>query len=213
MEDKFTWEESKAFNFGLLSILVFSGLFFFMAFSQHDYKHIDKNFYHVNASFGRTDGLLVGDKVRMAGVDVGRVVDAKLDPNYNAILKLEIKDGLKIPDDSSASIVSSGLMGSKYIEIEPGGSEEYIPNDGEFSYTQDAMVLEELLDRIVAIGKAKHKEDAKCMAEQETQNQIMVSNEKSAMQTLAEINPSSNKLNNQTALQTNMGNEADDSQE
>lgn len=158
MEDKFSLEDSKAFNYGLLSIVLFGCLFFFMAFSKHDYKHIDKSFYHINANFGRTDGLLVGDKVRMAGVDIGRVVDAKLDPNYNATLKLEIKEGLKIPDDSSASIVSSGLMGSKYIEIEPGGSETYIPDNGEFSYTQDAMVLQELLDRIVAIGKAKHKD-------------------------------------------------------
>lgn len=155
--EKYSWEESRAFNVGIVAIVVFCGLFFFMAFSRHDFKHIDKKFYHVSASFGRTDGLLVGDKVRMAGVDVGRVVDARLGPSYNAVLKLEIKDGLKIPDDSSASIVSAGLMGSKYIEIEPGGSEEYIPDGGEFSYTQDAMVLEELLDRIVAIGKARHK--------------------------------------------------------
>ena len=97
----------------------------------------------------------------MSGVDIGRVVGAKLDINYNAILKLEIRGDLKIPDDSSASIVSSGLMGSKYIEIEPGGSEDFIENNGEFSYTQDAMVLEELLDRIIAIGKAKNKKTAK----------------------------------------------------
>ncbi len=160
MQEKFTWEESRAFNVGLAAILTFSVLFFFMAFSGHDYKHVDKNFYYLNASFGRTDGLLVGDKVRMAGVDIGRVIDARLGPNYNAILKLEIKEGLNIPDDSSASIVSSGLMGSKYIEIEPGGSEEFIPHDGAFSYTQDAMVLEELLERIVAMGKAKHKSAA-----------------------------------------------------
>ena len=72
-------------------------------------------------------------------------------------MTLEIKDGIKIPDDSSASIVSSGLMGPKYIEIEAGGSEDYIPAGGEFSYTQDAMVIEELLDRIVSIGKANRK--------------------------------------------------------
>ena len=82
-----------------------------------------------------------------------------LDNNYNAVLKLEIKSGIQIPDDSSASIVSSGLMGNKYIEIEPGGSEDFIPDNGEFGYTQDAMVLEELLDRIVTIGKNKNKQN------------------------------------------------------
>ena len=61
---------------------------------------------------------------------------------------MELKDGIRIPDDSSASIVSSGIMGAKYIEIEPGGSEDYLQPGGEFSYTQDAMVIEELVDRI-----------------------------------------------------------------
>lgn len=157
MQEKFSTEESKAFNVGICAIITFIVLFLFMTFSGHDYEHIDTEVYHVNAVFGRTDGLLVGDKVRMAGVDIGRVVDAKLDENYSAVLKLEIKAGLNIPDDSSASIVSSGLMGNKYIEIEPGGSEDYILDNGEFSYTQDAIVMEELLDRIVAIGKSKNK--------------------------------------------------------
>ena len=157
MNNQFTKEEVRAFYFGIFTILIFGVLFLVMAFSQHKYKHIDDDFYHVNATFGRTDGLLVGDKVRMAGIDVGRVVGAHLDEHFNAVLRLEIVDGLRIPDDSSASIVSNSVMGSKYIEIEPGGSEEYIPDGGQFNYTQDAMVLQELLDRIVAIGKAKKK--------------------------------------------------------
>lgn len=155
MENKYTPDQSKAFSFGFCAVVVFCFMFFLMAFSKHNYKHIDENFYYLNASFGRTDGLLVGDKVRMAGLDVGRVTSATLDDNFNAILKMEIKEGIKVPDDSSASIVSSGLMGNKYIEIEPGGSETYLENDGFFAYTQDAMVLEELLDRIVSMGKNK----------------------------------------------------------
>ncbi|MBS4773546.1 MAG: MCE family protein [Proteobacteria bacterium] len=115
------------------------------------------SYYSLAARFNRTDGLLVGDLVRLAGMDVGKVVDAKLDDNYKAVLTLEIKDAVKIPDDSSASIVSSGLMGAKYIEIEPGGSEDMLEPGAEFSYTQDAMVIEELLDRIVSIGKANRK--------------------------------------------------------
>lgn len=90
----------------------------------------------------------------VGGVTVGRVVGAKLDDHFNAIMTMELKDGIRIPDDSSASIVSSGIMGAKYIEIEPGGSEDYLQPGGEFSYTQDAMVIEELVDRIISIGKA-----------------------------------------------------------
>ena len=121
-------------------------------------SHQEKGrYYPVQARFNRTDGLLVGDLVRLAGVNIGKVVDAKLDENFKAIMTLEIKDGILLPDDSSASIVSSGLMGAKYIEIEPGGSMDMIEPGGEFAYTQDAMVVEELLDRIVSIGKANRQ--------------------------------------------------------
>ncbi len=127
---------------------------------------MDENFYYLKASFGRTDGLLVGDSVRMAGIDIGRVVDAHLDEQYNAVLNLEIKEGILIPDDSSASIVSSSIMGKKYIEIEPGGSEEFLKNNDEFSYTQDAMVLQELLDRIISLAKSKKKKNTQNIEEE-----------------------------------------------
>ena len=157
-EEVYSREETKYLKAGICvgaMIALFSTLY---VLNKDSMSHKNEgNYYTVDARFNRTDGLLVGDKVRMAGMDIGRVVNAKLDEHFKAILTLDIKDGINIPDDSSASIVSSGLMGSKYIEIEPGGSEEYIPQGGEFSYTQDAMVLEELLDRIVSIGKANRK--------------------------------------------------------
>ena len=103
-------------------------------------------------------------------VTVGRVAGAKLSPDFNAVLSLEINEGVKIPDDSSASIVSSGLMGNKYIEIEAGGSEDYISAGGEFEYTQDAMVLEELLDRIVTMGKAKQNKSEQAVLTQFEEN-------------------------------------------
>lgn len=155
MQEKYSREETKSLSVGFyvaLALIVGTGYF---VLQRDKVEHAEKgNYYALDARFGRTDGLLVGDKVRLAGVTIGRVVGAQLDDHFNAIMTLEVKDGIKIPDDSSASIVSSGIMGSKYIEIEPGGSEDYLPAGGEFSYTQDAMVLEELLDRIVSIGKA-----------------------------------------------------------
>lgn len=151
-------EESKSLKMGLSVIGVIFALFFLILYTRDDISHKDGgHYYQVHARFNRTDGLLVGDLVRLAGMDIGRVVNAKLDENYKALLTLEIKDKVKIPDDSSAAIVSSGIMGSKYIEIEPGGSEDNIPQNGEFSYTQDAMVIEELIERIIGIGKAKRQ--------------------------------------------------------
>lgn len=157
-KEVYTKEEEKFLKVGLwvaLGIILILGLF---TTARKTVSHVDSgNYYPINARFNRTDGLLVGDLVRLAGTNIGKVVNARLDDNFKAILTLEIKDNINLPDDSSASIVSSGLMGPKYIEIEPGGSDELIPHGGEFSYTQDAMVIEELLDRIVNIGKANRK--------------------------------------------------------
>ncbi|MBR2299038.1 MAG: MCE family protein [Alphaproteobacteria bacterium] len=157
MNNDFTKEEKKAFYFGLFAIMSFGILFLPMAFKKQDYKHIDENFYHLNATFTRTDGLLVGDTVRMSGVDIGRVVNARLDENFHAVLKLEIKEGIQIPDDSSASIVSSSIMGRKYIEVDPGGSEEYLQDGAQFEQVQPAIVLQEVLNRLIASVGNKNK--------------------------------------------------------
>ena len=101
----------------------------------------------------------------MAGIDVGRVIDSKLDDNFRATLSFSIDSDIEIPDDSSVSIVSSGITGNKYVEIDPGGSEDFLAPEGEFSYTQDAMILEELIDRVISLGKAKRKKDCKPTAE------------------------------------------------
>lgn len=160
MNDTYSRDEAYSIKVGLYAVLVVA----FLASAYLINRSLasddeERSHYSLQARFGRTDGLAVGNAVRMAGINVGKVINARIDENYNAILTLEIKDSVKIPDDSSASIVSDGILGSKYIEIEPGGSEDYLPPQGEFSYTQDAMVLEELLDRIIGIGKANRQKD------------------------------------------------------
>ncbi len=153
-------DELKNLKMGLNAILAIILIFGLIIASRNDIGHKEGGkYYELYARFNRTDGLLVGDIVRLAGMDIGRVVDAKLDNNFKAILKMEIKESILIPDDSSASIVSSGIMGAKYIEIEPGGSEDYLSAGNEFSYTQDAMVIEELIERIIGIGKANRQQN------------------------------------------------------
>ena len=156
MEEKYSVDEVKTIKTGLIAILVVLLVSFITISHNASIKSQgmgDK--YNIYASFGRTDGLNIGDAVRMSGIDIGRVVGAKLDENYNSNLVLEIDGEYKIPDDSSASIVSFGLIGGKYVEIEVGGSEGFIEPEGVIGYTQDAMVLEELLDRMISLGKSK----------------------------------------------------------
>lgn len=151
-------EETRNLKIGLSVLLLTLVAFFAILFSRDEITHQDGGrYYQLYARFNRTDGLLVGNLVRLAGMDIGRVVNARLDQNFKAILTLEVNEKIQLPDDSSAAIVSSGIMGNKYIEIEPGGSEDMLTPGSEFSYTQDAMVLEELIERIIGIGKAKRQ--------------------------------------------------------
>lgn len=171
-EDKYPREEARYLKVGLYIAIIMVLFVGYVATNKQSFSHEEGGeYYDVFARFNRTDGLLVGDKVRFAGVTIGKVIDAKLDDHFKAILTLEVKKGLNIPDDSSASIVSSGMVGPKYIEIEPGGSEDNLKAGSEFAYTQDAMVLEELLDRIIGIGKANRAAQKKCVkAENDASN-------------------------------------------
>ncbi len=156
LEEKYTREEIKSIRDGLFAFLMIIVIVFITI--SHNASIKRKNLgrsYNIYARFGRTDGLQVGDVVRMSGITIGRVVASDLDENFNSKLTLAIDSGYKIPADSSASIVSFGLLGGKYVEIEVGGDEEYIKAEDSLNYTQDAMILEELLDRIISMGKAK----------------------------------------------------------
>lgn len=157
---EFTKEELKNFIIGLCVLGASLLITLIIKLDRNTWKGAEDSDYSVYATFNHTDGLSVGDKVRLAGIDVGYVEEVQLDDDFRATLELKIRKEIAIPDDSSAAIVSSGIMGNKYIEIEPGGSEDFIADKGEFSYTQDAIILEELIDRVISLGKAKRKSAA-----------------------------------------------------
>lgn len=116
------------------------------------------NGYVVSASFQRADGVSIGAPVRMAGMPVGEVIAHTLANGYRAELSMRLNSGVEVPADSAAVIETDGLLGPKYIEIHPGGEDTIIRPGGRFEYAQDAMVLEDLLLRIVEQAKAKAQE-------------------------------------------------------
>ena len=168
--ENFTKEELKNFTIGLSVIALCLFLALVYKIQSTTWKGLDDTDYKLYATFNRTDGLVIGDQVRMAGIDVGRVIGSELDDDFRATLTLNIDSGVNIPDDSSVSIVSSGITGNKYVEIDPGGSEDFLQPDSEFVYTQDAMVLEELIDRVISLGKAKRKK--KCENKEQQNEEI-----------------------------------------
>jgi phospholipid/cholesterol/gamma-HCH transport system substrate-binding protein len=101
------------------------------------------------AVFDEIGGLKPRAQVVVGGVKVGQVAAIELDPDFRARVTLDLDSGLEIPDDTSASILTSGLLGDKYVALEPGGSEEMLPQGGTITFTQSAVVLERLLGRVV----------------------------------------------------------------
>jgi phospholipid/cholesterol/gamma-HCH transport system substrate-binding protein len=119
--------------------------------------------YDVRATFKKTDGLMYGAQVRLSGMVVGKVAGYKLDDSYRAIVTLHIKPGVELPKDTSALIHTDGLLGAKYIELQPGGDEDVIKPNGAVVYTQDSVDLVDLLEKIVAMAKARRAEFAKSL--------------------------------------------------
>jgi phospholipid/cholesterol/gamma-HCH transport system substrate-binding protein len=109
------------------------------------------NGYHVEARFDNVGSLKVKSPVTIAGVRIGRVSEIRFDPeSYRARVVMNL-DGRyqNLPVDTGASILTSGLLGEQYIELEPGGAEEYLKEGGRIQVTQSAMVLEKLVGRVL----------------------------------------------------------------
>ena len=120
------------------------------------------NSYKVSARFDNVGGLKVKAAVTMAGVRIGRVSSIAFDnKKYQALVTMDI-DGRyqNIPKDSSASILTSGLLGDQYIGIEPGGDEASLQNGDSFLRTQSALVLEKLVGQVI-FNKAGESAPAK----------------------------------------------------
>jgi phospholipid/cholesterol/gamma-HCH transport system substrate-binding protein len=104
--------------------------------------------YELNALFSNSGGLKSGASVVIAGVNVGSVKSITLE-DYQARIVLSLEQSVKIQEDAIASIKTKGLIGEKYIEITPGGSEKIVPPGGRIHETQPAMDLEELISKFV----------------------------------------------------------------
>ena len=106
--------------------------------------------YTLHASFERIDGLAVGADVRLAGVKVGSIASARVDPKtYQAEVTFTVQDAVKVPRDTSAEITSDGLLSGKYLALVPGGEEAMIAPGGTVTITQSAVSLEQLLGKFI----------------------------------------------------------------
>jgi phospholipid/cholesterol/gamma-HCH transport system substrate-binding protein len=145
---------------GLFVMLGFAALFFMVTQITNRELSVDGASYDVTAQFENIGSLKRGAAVSMAGVAVGRVDSISFDQNvYKAVVKMRIASNFnRIPNDSDAAIMTSGLLGGQYIGITAGGSEEFLKSGDQITLVQDALVLENLINQLAASFMGKRDE-------------------------------------------------------
>jgi phospholipid/cholesterol/gamma-HCH transport system substrate-binding protein len=107
--------------------------------------------YELSAKFRKAEGVGVGGDVRVSGVKVGSIRSVALDPEtYQARVVMAIRQDVKLPEDSAATIASEGLLGGAHIAIQPGGAEFMLEAGDEFGYTQGSVSLLDLIGKAIS---------------------------------------------------------------
>jgi phospholipid/cholesterol/gamma-HCH transport system substrate-binding protein len=118
------------------------------------------NSYSIFARFTSVSGLRVGNPVNMLGLDIGRVESLSMDQSdQKAVVEMRIKKDVKIYDDAIAAIKTEGLIGDKYVSIDPGGAGTVLEAGGTITETQPAVDIAELIGKY-AFGHVKKKSDS-----------------------------------------------------
>lgn len=135
---------------GAFVLLGFAALFF-LTTQTSNLQSFDDGYFDVTAHFDNIGGLKVRSPVSMAGVKIGRVQSIEFDSErFDARVVLRIDSQYtEIPDDSDASILTAGLLGSQYVGLQPGGSDLYLEEGSEVEFTQSAIVLENLIGKFL----------------------------------------------------------------
>jgi len=136
----------KKFFYGIIAFIILLNL----VLTEKNIREGDVNNYF--ATFNKIDGVSVGTDVVISGIKVGEVKEIFIKDNYPQI-SINVNKNIEISDDSSVSIQTDGLFGKKFLLIEIGGNNVYLKNGEKFSFSEDSIVIEDLLGKIILIGE------------------------------------------------------------
>jgi phospholipid/cholesterol/gamma-HCH transport system substrate-binding protein len=149
------------FGTGLFVLLGIGALFFLITQTTGGNDFSASETYQVTARFSNVGSLSSRSPVSMAGVTIGRVTGINFDPeSLEAVVTIVIDSRYdRIPDDSDASILTAGLLGSQYIGMQPGGSLSYLEDGSEILFTQSAVILENLIGKFLVKSGSSDAEE------------------------------------------------------
>lgn len=139
-------------------VIIFS-IVFVMFTMKITNKKLNEEFYRLYAVFDNIEGVNIGTKVKIGGIEIGEVEKLNIDTDYRVKLVLKIKKNMLLPVDSNIKIATSGLIGGKYLRVDVGGDEEYLQNNEYFEYTESTMDLEDMITRFM-LNKVSKENDS-----------------------------------------------------
>lgn len=132
------------------AVLVAAGGFLVYAANTADVSVGSGGGYELVAKFRKAEGVQAGGDIRIAGVKVGTVSAMALDPkSYQAVVTMTFRQGIEIPEDSSAKITSASLLGDNFIAIEPGASDFMLEDGDAFEFTQSSVNLLDMAGKLI----------------------------------------------------------------
>lgn len=132
---------------GAIVIVVALG-FFVWAYARADVG--EPGGYTLVAKFDRIDGIDPGGAVRISGIRVGQILSTELDPaTYRAEVRFSVDRAVELPADSSAQILSTSLLGGKYLALIPGGDTVMLDEGDELTFTQSSVSFEDLIGQFI----------------------------------------------------------------
>ena len=128
-----------------------AGLFFLAMQVSNLSSFVDEDSYTIIARFENSGGLKPKSPVSAAGVKIGKVKSISFDPKtYESVVQLSIISKYNtLPDDTTASVFTAGLLGEQYVNLEPGGSDVFLKNNGKIEITQSAIILEKAIGQFL----------------------------------------------------------------
>ena len=127
---------------------------FFLTFAYRSSGYHDQGGQLFTARFDRVDGLQVGSDVRVSGVKVGIVKEISVDPKtFLAQVTMSVTNTVLLPKDSSAEIITDGLLGGKYLALVPGGDEVNLKSGDMITHTQSSVSLEAMIGQLIFSNK------------------------------------------------------------
>ena len=151
--------QSKHFHQTVGAIIIFFGMFIWAwmdLFAPTQAEESDTPHIRLKAQFRSIEGIVMGTPVVMAGIEIGKVLRHALDPKTLMVnVELSVDETIAIPYDSALMVLSDGFAGRKYLRVFPGGEMDMMVEGDSFDYVQNAVIFEEMLEKIISAAEQK----------------------------------------------------------